>query len=53
MTTRGAADNVASLPGEISAGIFGLSACLVVRDGARFVRNHNSCFLIVGRDSTV
>ena len=53
MTTRGAADNVASLPREISAGIFWLSACLVVRDGARFVHNHNSCFLIVGRDSTV
>src|SRR6478752_3514534 len=53
MTTRGAADNVASLPREISAGIFWLSACLVVRDGARLVHNHNSCFLIVGRDSTV
>ena len=53
MTTRGAADNVASLPREISAGIFWLSACLVVRDGARLVHNHNSCFLIVGRNSTV
>lgn len=53
MTMSGAAGDVASLPREISPGIFWLSTCLVVRDGPRFVHNHNSCFLIVGRDSTV
>jgi flavorubredoxin len=51
MTMRGV--DVASLPREISPGIFWLSTCLVVRDGPWFVHNHNSCFLIVGRDSTV
>ena len=43
----------ASLPREIAKNTWWLSACLHIREGARILHNHNSCFLIIGSKASV
>ncbi len=48
-----AQDATQGLPRMIAPGVWWFGWCLVVRDGARYLHNHNNAFLVIGEKATV